>query len=236
MSKDEQVDTSALYQTTDHKKFKTIAGNRYEDKKHTRQLIKKIKKEGNLTQYFPIIVNEKMEVIDGLHRLRALEQLKQPVFYEIKEGLNVQSVISLNTGHKNWTWYDYAVSWMERGNKNYAQLLELYDMFKERFSTLMVFATGNENSSKNSGTFHDGDFVMRDFDTARRLLLQYQELTDASGYNNRNMATAAYKYMRTLKYDHQRMIQKLSAYGERLARCYTTYDYLSAFDEIYRAS
>lgn len=238
-TKDTVVSTSDLHQTNDYKKFKTIAGNRLEDKQHTRALIRKIEKEGNLTQYFPIIVNERMEIIDGLHRLRALEGLGYPVFYEIKSGLNVDSVISFNTGTKNWNWQDYAHSWMERGNKNYAQLLELYDMYKDtkvRFGTLMYYLSGGRDAMKHQATtYKEGNFIVKDFDSARKLLGQYYEIVDAAGHNTREFSYAMNKYMRTPKYDHQKMIQKAATYGDRLERCYSVYDYLSALEEIYKA-
>lgn len=234
-----QTAPQGVQQTKDYSIFRIILGNRTIDERHVATLARKIEKEGNLTQWFPIIVNENMEVIDGQHRLRALEQLGQPVFYEVKQGLNVGSVISLNTGNRNWGWRDYAMSYSDRGNTHYKQLLELYDEFNERYRVLMAY-TGNSTMGSSGRAqltqdFYNGDFVIKDFALARRLLAQYHELAEASNINTREFALAAYRFMRTPTYDHQAMLSKIAQYGEDLNRCYTISDYLFSLERIWRA-
>lgn len=223
--------------TTDYSAFKVIRGNRYVDAQHVKRLAKKIVREGNLTQYFPIIVNENMEVIDGQHRLRALEQLGYPVYYEVRPELNIGSVISFNTGNRNWSWRDYAMSYADRGNTHYKQFLELQEEFKERFRILMTYTGNGSSHSKDkheSRVFYEGDMVIRDFALARRLLTQYKELADEAGDASREFAIAAYRFMRTPSYDHAKMLGKVAEYGETFGRCYTISDYLFAFEVVWK--
>ena len=53
--------------TKDYDSFVQLPGNREVDPEHVRHLIRKMTSTGNLTQYFPVIVNEKMEEIGRAH-------------------------------------------------------------------------------------------------------------------------------------------------------------------------
>lgn len=234
---DKVVQSSQLFETKEYGKFKTIGGNRHVDQQHVRRLAQKMKKEGNLLQYFPIIVNENMEVIDGQHRLRAAEINKFPVFYEVKHGLNVSSVRQLNTGHKNWTWYDYAISYAKLGNRHYQHFLDLFDEFHERYSILSYFCTGGTNSGRGGNRpFVNGELVIKNVENTRKLLKQYQELCEVANISNREFALAAYRFMRTPTYNHETMVDKIMQYGDPLKSCWTTSDFLFELENIARTN
>lgn len=239
-SKDPIVLTNPLYQTTDYSKFKTLKGNRAIDKKHVRLLRTKIEREGNLTQYFPIQVNEEFEVIDGQHRLRALEELNQPVYYEVKEGMNIDSIIQLNTGQRGWNWYDYAMSFAERGNIEYANFLQLHEEYPRiRFQVLYQYATNEKfkkyfKSRNESMNFYEGDLIISDLGLTRKLLTQYAELAMIADLNNNEFAISCYRFMRTPTYNHAKMLDKLHMYGSALANCRVVSDFLFTMEDIWR--
>ena len=60
-----------ILETTDYGMFKPLLGNR--DRKSESKIIDSIQRVGYIIS--PLIVNEKMEVIDGQNRLAALESL-----------------------------------------------------------------------------------------------------------------------------------------------------------------
>jgi len=107
--------------TTNFEKFKTITGNREVSVPAVERLVREIKKS-NLLPYFPILVNKKMEVIDGQHRLEACKILNVPVYYNIGKNGDIETVQTVNTTSRNWMASDYLHSWIKRGNKHYEAL------------------------------------------------------------------------------------------------------------------
>src|SRR5689334_746420 len=106
----------AIYQTTDYDQFQLIAGNRSLNKANLKKLTASMKEEHLL---IPIIVNEKMEIIDGQHRFVAAKDLNKPVYYIINIGYGLSQVKRANTVGVNWTNEDFLATYREEGNENY---------------------------------------------------------------------------------------------------------------------
>lgn len=109
--------------TKDYKKFKKLIGNRKVTEARINKIIQSINKVGYLSN--PIIVNEKLEVIDGQGRLTALERLGLPVEYIVQQGVGIDECISMNLNQTNWNLMNYIISFADRGNENYIKLLQL---------------------------------------------------------------------------------------------------------------
>lgn len=109
--------------TKDYKKFKKLIGNRNVTETRINKILQSIAKVGYISN--PIIVNEKMEVIDGQGRLAALERLGLPIEYVIQEGVGINECISMNLHQTNWNLMNYIVSFASRKNENYIKLLKL---------------------------------------------------------------------------------------------------------------
>ena len=95
-----------MNQTTDYSLFKDVSSNRDVDRKHVKKLVNSIR-EKNLLEVNPIIVNEKLEVLDGQHRLEAAKQLKVPIYYVISSDVTHNDISRLNSNKKNWLLMDY---------------------------------------------------------------------------------------------------------------------------------
>lgn len=235
---DKIVHTVNVLETKNYDKFKWLKGNRPISTSHVNYLKKKIEENGNLTPQFPLDVNENMEIIDGQHRLEALKILKEPVYYQIKPSLDINSVISLNTGQKNWSWKDFAQSYADRGDRNYQEFIKLSEETGEkRFGTLMMYSTfgewaGRRGSAKD--TFANGTFEMKNYELALKHLGQYQEMVQVGHVNVREFAYACQRFMQRPGYDHERMIDKISAFGGGLRNCYTVGDFYRELDLIYK--
>ena len=121
-----------IYETRNYSDFKSMEGNRAVKDGRVNKIVESINKVGYILS--PILVNEKMEVIDGQGRLSALERLKLPVHYMIQEGIGIEECRQMNIHQSNWDNYDYVQSYAIRGNDNYQKLQSLLD----RFSTLPV--------------------------------------------------------------------------------------------------
>lgn len=234
---DSPVVQNKVYSTTDYEKFKFLDGNRHVELNigHVNELKRRIEDRGNLTQWFPITVNERFEVIDGQHRLAALKELKLPVYYEVKEGLHINDVITLNTSHKNWSWKDFMVSYAERGNHNYQNFRKLADEFKNvGFTTLISFARG-ERTGGRVVDFNDGNLQFSDdhYGETRIKVQDYVDLTEASGIAGHEFAMACMEIFKKPKYEQSVMEEKLKKHYRLLAGVYYAQDFYYRLEEIY---
>lgn len=232
---------SGLLQTSDYNVFKFILGNRNLVDTHVNYLAKSMEKYGNLTETSPVLVNEKMEVIDGQHRIAALKSLKWPVYYRVKKGMDIEDVIALNTGSKNWTWKDYAMSYSKLGNDNYTRFLNLHQHFdKVPYHVLVLYAKGSiGHYGQDYGVqFRQGKFVLA-LDRHQRAfaqLKQYTQIVQYVPYPDRGLAQAIATIVNNPIYDHERMIKKAKSHGHKVRRYGSVSEFLRALEEMYNTS
>ena len=117
----------SVYVTTDYSIFKRLTGNRDIPESRISKIVESIQTIGWV--HNPIIVNEKMEVIDGQGRLTALQRLKMPIEYIIAEGAGNKECIYMNMNMVNWKLPDFIKSYAEQGNENYQRLLSLMQRY-----------------------------------------------------------------------------------------------------------
>jgi hypothetical protein len=87
-----------IQKTKDYDIFKHVKFNREKNKRHI-DSIKRIIQEENLLHMHPILVNEKMEVVDGQHRLEAAKDLGLEVFY-IQGEISYKHILNSNLFQK----------------------------------------------------------------------------------------------------------------------------------------
>jgi len=145
--------------TKDYSMFKTITGNRDIAERHVTKLIGSISKN-NLLQYNPIIVNEKMEVIDGQHRLEVARKNNFDIYYVVVDGADLSDVQILNANNKTWSMQDYLDSFIMRGNKDYLILKQFCAKYPMPI-TLAIKLLDDSSIKKNESKvqrFKDGKF------------------------------------------------------------------------------
>ena len=123
----EREKTYNVYVTKDYSIFKRLIGNRDIPESRISKIVESIQTIGWV--HNPIIVNEKMEVIDGQGRLTALQRLKMPIEYIIAEGAGNKECIYMNMNMVNWKLPDFIKSYSEQGNENYQRLLSLMQRY-----------------------------------------------------------------------------------------------------------
>jgi len=79
-----------VYVTKDLGMFSSIDGNRVPNLIHVKRLTDSLRKYGMKCN--PILVNEKMQVIDGQHRLLAAKEIKCEIYFIIIPGSNLTDV------------------------------------------------------------------------------------------------------------------------------------------------
>ena len=148
-----------IYQTKNYSIFKCIIGNRIVEEARVQKIIRSIKKVGYIAE--PIIVNEKMEVIDGQGRLEACKRLGLPVYYTVVEGLAFEHVIESNNSRTGWTSKDYVHAFSERGSNDYKYLEQLLAAYSGQLSITAVFAAAvpDNSTSVKSETVRGGGYT-----------------------------------------------------------------------------
>lgn len=143
----ENVEAYKVYTTKDYSIFKRLVGNRDIPETRISKIVESIQTIGWV--HNPIIVNEKMEVIDGQGRLTALQRLKMPVEYIIAEGAGNKECIYMNMNMVNWKLPDFIKSYAEQGNENYQRLLSLMEKYANGNLDIISTAVYRVSKSKH---------------------------------------------------------------------------------------
>lgn len=106
-----------VYETDDFSIFKIITGNRTEIERRKQKIAKSVEDVGYIPA--PIIVNEKMEIIDGQARYAYCKESETPIAYYVIEGLTIDDCIAMNISATNWGLKDYISSYADRGFLSY---------------------------------------------------------------------------------------------------------------------
>ena len=133
--------TGNTYQTSDYSMFKRLEGNRDVKSVRISKIKKSIEKNGYILN--PIVVNEKMEVIDGQGRLEVLKIMGLPVDFVVAKGTGIEECIALNASSTIWSMKDYIESFCELGFEDYITLNELLQEYPElKFNIVVSISSG----------------------------------------------------------------------------------------------
>jgi hypothetical protein len=131
-----------IHRTQNYDLFQIILSNREVDASHVKKLARSIQRK-NLLYVRPVIVNNKMQVIDGQHRIEACKLLNEPVYYIIADHLTKDDIAILNTAQKNWSRNDFINFYAIEGREKYKDLSKLINKYqKVPVSTLVSLACG----------------------------------------------------------------------------------------------
>ena len=221
-----------IKKTKNYELFKIHRANRQINKNHVRNIKKSMQKKFLIS---PIIVNEKLEVIDGQHRLIASRDLDLPVYYFINNNYSINEMQRLNAINKNWVPIDYLNTGIELNNQNYID----YKRFKKKygFSHEINLTLLSDNATNNNlYKFKEGIFKVKNYELA----CGYADLiTLISPYykefKRRRFVTAILfllKHKQDVFSIHE-FIKKLKSRPNSLQNCISMKQYLELIEEIY---
>jgi len=118
---------TCVYQTTDYAKFKRLEGNREVLEARKSRIRKSIELNGYIP--VPIIVNEKLEVLDGQGRLEICKEKNLPIFYLILKDAPSNVCTILNSTTTPWSLMDYINYYADNGNEDYINLRSVIEKF-----------------------------------------------------------------------------------------------------------
>ena len=158
-----------IQSTKKYAQFRNILGNRQLSKDHINDLKVEIERN-NLLEVCPIIVNEKMQVIDGQHRLEAAKQLRIQVPYVVVEGLGIEHVVRMNTSQKKWMMNDYIQLHIDLGNQHYIDLLNFVKEHKITPHQGIALLSSSQYLTSKLDDFREGRWEITRWDEAHEVI------------------------------------------------------------------
>lgn len=146
--------------TNNYDLFKKLEGNRITSINRINKIKNSILSVGYITS--PILVNEKMEIIDGQGRYEALKELNLPIEYIVQNGLTIKECIAMNVNQTNWELLDYIKSYADKGNMNYVRLRNLMNRYPMLVGTSNYAVALFEKTRMDTISLKKGDLVIDD--------------------------------------------------------------------------
>lgn len=228
-----QIQSTRLYS-----KFKVIGGNRAIHETHLKTLMASISAT-NMLESNPIIVNKRMEVIDGQHRLEAAKRMHLEVYFVVAQTAEIREVQRLNTAVKRWGLDDFAISYAHKGNKEYKKVLEFRDRFGITMAeVVMMTQQGAKRWSHAIYEFKEGNHVCDNIENATRIAENAQQIArfvePSMGRHLPEGFVRAIAFLDEKKpVSFTALIERLVENGQKIPRQSMTRDWLRAFEVAY---
>ena len=154
-----------VYSTTNYDQFKYLKGNRAVTELHVRRLVEAIKEKD---LQVPIIVDEKMNVVEGQHRLEAYKIVGKEILYIVKNNVTLDDVRKLNSVARKWTLTEYLMSHVKLGKQDYEILEWFHRTYKFGLSECIAMLNGKGYcNAKELIEFKGGEFTLKNLEQAK---------------------------------------------------------------------
>lgn len=145
--------------TKDYDLFKFFNYNRAIKRANLREIKKSIQKRGLI---MPILVTKEFQVIDGQHRVLALQELGMEVHYVIAHDYTPNDVEEVNNIGSNWDIRARVSNLAEHGDPNCIRLLELYEEWGKMFSEGTINDAYKNDCGNSTQYIKDKKYVMNE--------------------------------------------------------------------------
>jgi len=220
-----------VLRSKDYNIFKSLEGNREVNKVHVDRL-KKSFEGGYLLN--PILVNSKMQIIDGQHRFNAAKSLGLHINYIICPDYGLKEIQVLNSNMKNWNKNDYLEGFCDLGNEEYIKFRDFKNEFTQfNFSCIEQLIVNNTHANRGS-YFKDGDLKVFDINQSRKFandILKIKSFYD--GFGRRSFVAAMITILKIEEFEIERFIRKLEVCPNKLHHCANVTQYRALIENIY---
>lgn len=205
-----------VYRTHDYDMFVFMKENRAIRETRKRKVRKSIIDNGYI--FNPIIVNDKMEIIDGQCRFEVLREMNLPIDFIVQAGLGAKECIALNTTVTQWGINDYIESYMNQGIVDYKYLWHLTNKFFSkgiRLPEIMFAVTGKVeyNNNVKNGLFKCTDDQMEEAEELLDYLSLFTPMIIKAKKGNGSLLSAAIIFAARGNYvDRQKLIDNFNKY------------------------
>nr|DAV13399.1 MAG TPA: DNA binding domain protein [Caudoviricetes sp.] len=223
-----------VYEEKDYSKFKRLENNRDVTESRKEKLKASIA-SGEILN--PIIVNEKMEIIDGQGRYEAKKELGLPIQYVISKGAGIKECQKMNKYNTKWSYVDYIQSYAALGNENYINFQNACEKLKCPPTKTATFANllngGNLTDKIQDGTLKFDEslykYTIRNFNYFSDIL----EALMHQGRVNQSFVLASIILFDHPKYDHKKMIEQCKRYRTSFVQMARREDQVKELQRIY---
>ena len=224
-----------IHTTTNYGQFKFVHGNRDYNQANLKRINDSVDDNGPLV--FVLIVNERLEMIDGQHRFKVWSDRGLPIDYIIKQGYGLPQVHAFNQNTKNWGLNEFLASYIKLGKKDY----ETYGLFKDRYKfghnecLGLLAAKNGYTSNMKFDQFRKGFFKIVDYSDAVDIAEKVYDFEPYyEGFRRRTFIFALSRIIRNInEYNHKQMLNKLSYQSAKLTDQSSVFDYLKVLEGIY---
>lgn len=201
--------------SADYDTFKLIEGNRPIMNGHVEKLIRSFQKYPAY-ELSPILVNERMEILDGQHRFAAFKKMQVPIHYRISTDQDYEGVTHLQVSAR-WGISDYLKFYASTRGGAYKAMQDLEEKYGMPKGS--AFFLIGKRSGRQCEEFRRGNYNGRGLDEIEEILKHYSSLIDAlisaepelgkktKGFYSRAMLTtfaSLYKFLKLLpNFDHE---------------------------------
>lgn len=239
MSKPNVKPVVGVFSTEDFSIFGQHETNRNINPFTLKRIMESMRRYGFLRQWpiHCVMIDGKMVVKDGHHRLEAARRLGIPVLYICADDGGI-SLYELNRSAKQWTNADYANHYMREGSEEYVKLMELCEStgFPLAATVSMLIGqlpgSGNRAEQFKAGHFTTTAAGLRSFEIVAELSASAKE----GGFEHAtaiNFIKALWKVHLVKEVLHDEMCRRLRTYGHTLQRRSQVDDYLEDLEKAY---
>lgn len=229
---------NAIKKTSNYSQFKYFKTNRNIREAFVLTLKRSIQKK-NLLHLNPIIVNEKMEIIDGQHRLKAAQDLNLPIYYLVDEGLGFEDILLLNANVVKWSTHEYLEAYIKLGLKGYLDLKKFCNKHNLSITNgAAVLTLEKENVSLRApySLFKEGSFEIKNEALSEKFMLFVKKANPfllENVFSDRDYLRGMWQIYSNDDIDKDILLKKLARYPRKIYRAVTSRGYLRQLEDAY---
>jgi hypothetical protein len=241
----QKQEVNKVYKTNDLSIFKQIDGNRVPNLQHIKRLADSIRVYGMKCN--PILVNERMEVIDGQHRLMAAKEANSFVYYIVINGYSLNEVHTLNLNQKNWSKKDFMDGYANMGIESYIKLKDFSEKNDDfTFNDCIALCQGGvghnvrmlahkvSKSPNQIQVFEEGTWITGDINLSQDMANKIRMIkTYYLGYNRSTFVSTMMQMFKNDKFDFNEFMHKLRLQPTAMVDCANREQYKTLIEDIY---
>lgn len=223
-----------IYKTKDYNMFNFRQDNRPLVDSHVKELMDSMRSNGWIQGSY-VVVNDKMEVIDGQHRLMSGMELGLPIIFTIEKGTGFDTIQKLNTKQKNWTKHNHIDGFVKKGNQNYIILDKYMKKYPEFKLTEMLMFLGNTQTNISKEVFEDGGFEVKSTSICDMWINNLMSLKGyfPKYYNKSIFVRSILRVMKKEGFVFSEFLHKVQLRPTMLQPCGTVEQYVELIETIY---
>lgn len=231
-----------IQRTKNYSIFKKKPENRDLDSRNLVNIVSSMRVR-NLLMFNPILVDGKMQVIDGQHRLEAAKQLGEEVFYVVDDLATDEEMVLMNNTGKQWDMAAYINFHISKGNLEY---LKLREAAKERGMAVHEFlryiSGGRHRFNKDFKLGNFKFFCEEDIEVADKTVESVKTVTellkryifaDNRFLDSRKFKIALFSFLRRKDVEVEKLLRKIESKSSSIHKCADSRGYYIMLRDIY---